>query len=413
MILVLGLLWCSTSYSEDYKDAFKKALKDHQYYFKYKDKTYTTDTKEKPFDFFEHGYKNYREAAEYMLKNYPNDKSRRCFLFKGGKWSDGWNDDPSLRNYLEYDKNGWKKNVITKSKDNIINVVFYEDNGCIWRNTYFKVFYKDKEFFDSRIDHKKFTSYGLKITLNINFYIDKDYNLNGKNELFIDAGYSRGKNWIEQYYFFEYDENSIKLVKNFLADDFRKTLAISDYSKNKFKVSEKDLIKEITKNFSENVYIECIEGDCINENGTLGGKYGDKYVSEWKNGKYEEKYVGEWKDGQSNGQGTYISTDGDKYVGEFKGGQFINGQGTYISTDGDKYVGGWKDSVYSGQGTLIYADGDKYVGEWKDGGKRGQGTLTSPDGTKFVGEWNEYDGIFTYSNGIKFAGEWKDGKPIK
>ena len=251
VILVLGLLWLNVANAKSsFQETFNKALEDHQYYFKYKDKTYTTDTEEKQFDFFDHGYKNYREAAEYMLKNYPNDKSPRCFRFKGKKWGfDGWSEDPSLRNYLEYDKNGWKENVIAKSKDNITKVVFYENNGCRWRDTYFKVFFNDKKFFDSRIDHEIWTSEGWDISLNINLYIDKDYNLNGKNELFIDAGYSMGNNWIEQYYFFEYDKNSIKLIKNFIAGDWKKRLGVSDHFKNKFEVSEEELIKVITENF--------------------------------------------------------------------------------------------------------------------------------------------------------------------
>ena len=127
-IIVLSLLCLNVVSADDsFEATFNKALKNHQYYFKYKGENYTTDTEEKRFDFFEHGYKNYREAAEYMLKNYPNDKSFSCFIFKGKLWSMyGWNGD----NYLQYNKNGWKENVIAKSKDNIIKVVFYENSGC-------------------------------------------------------------------------------------------------------------------------------------------------------------------------------------------------------------------------------------------------------------------------------------------
>ncbi len=30
-------------------------------------------------------------------------------------------------------------------------------------------------------------------------------------------------NWIEQYYFFEYDKSSVKLVKNFAVDDWKES----------------------------------------------------------------------------------------------------------------------------------------------------------------------------------------------
>ena len=94
---------------------------------------------------------------------------------------------------------------------------------------------------------------------------------------------------------------------------------------------------------------ECIEGDCI------------------------------------NGQGTMTFADGDiTYVGGFKDGKF-HGQGTFTVPDGDKYMGEWKDNKYHGQGTYIYADGMKYVGEFKDGLYHGWGILTNPDGTSQIG----------------------------
>ena len=86
-IIILSLLFSGNAYAEDsYEDAFKKALDNHQYYFKHKGKNHTTDTKDKPFDFFDHGFKDYRSSAKYMIENYPDDKSRRCFMFKGKQW---------------------------------------------------------------------------------------------------------------------------------------------------------------------------------------------------------------------------------------------------------------------------------------------------------------------------------------
>ena len=75
-------------------------------------------------------------------------------------------------------------------------------------------------------------------------------------------------------------------------------------------------------------FAKCVEGDCINGQGTL------------KINKYT--YVGGFKDGKIHGQGTYRYSDGDEYVGEHKDGKY-HGQGTYTWVDGEKYVGEWKD----------------------------------------------------------------------
>ena len=99
-------------------------------------------------------------------------------------------------------------------------------------------------------------------------------------------------------------------------------------------------------------FAKCVEGDCINGQGTL------------KINKYT--YVGEFKDGKQHGQGTYAWTDGSKYVGEFKDGKH-HGQGTYWYKKGSKYVGEWKDNNRHGQGTYTFPDGEKLIGEFKNG----------------------------------------------
>ena len=88
-----------------------------------------------------------------------------------------------------------------------------------------------------------------QMILNINYYIDKDYNNNGKQELFLDVGYAFGMPWIESYYLFEYDNNDIKLVKKTVADTFEERLGISDHFKAKFEVSDEELSKIIIEKF--------------------------------------------------------------------------------------------------------------------------------------------------------------------
>ena len=259
-IIFVSLLLSGNAFADNsFETSFKKALEDHQYYFKYKETTYTTDMEGEPFDFFKHGYKTYREAAEYKLKNYPNDKSFSCFVFKGKLWQMyGLSRDPSKRNSLEYDINGWKKSTLVESNNKKIKLVLHESNGCYRPNSYFKILYDDKEAYDSRTDfyddreHLK----GKDINLNINYYIDKDYNNNGKQELFLDVGYAFGMPWIESYYFFEYDNDSIKLMKKIVASKREERLSISDYhhsvgylSKPKFEISEEELAKIIVEKF--------------------------------------------------------------------------------------------------------------------------------------------------------------------
>jgi hypothetical protein len=68
-------------------------------------------------------------------------------------------------------------------------------------------------------------------------------------------------------------------------------------------------------------------------------------------------------------------------------GDCLNGQGTITYSSGTKYVGGFKDGNFNGQGIITYSSGKKYVGEFKDGKKHGQGTMTHSDGEQYAGEW--------------------------
>ena len=95
--------------------------------------------------------------------------------------------------------------------------------------------------------------------------------------------------------------------------------------------------------FSSVSWAECVEGDCVDGQGTYT----------WPDGR---KYVGGWKDDKSHGQGTYTWPDGQKYVGESKDGK-SHGQGTHTWPSGQKYVGEYKDGKKHGKGTYTYADG--------------------------------------------------------
>ena len=80
-----------------------------------------------------------------------------------------------------------------------------------------------------------------------------------------------------------------------------------------------------------------------------------------------------------NGEGTYHYANGKKYIGGYKDGMH-HGQGTYLYPDGSKYVGEFQYRRYHGKGAYTYADGTVYTGEFKQGLMHGQGILTSKMG---------------------------------
>ncbi len=167
---------------------------------------------------------------------------------------------------------------------------------------------------------------------------------------------------------------------------------------------------------------ECIEGNCINGQGTIKIKnWGARCPSPWRYGLCffdsgtKGKYVGQFKNRYAHGQGTYTDVDGSKYAGEWKN-SYRHGQGTYTWANGDKYVGEYKDNKKHGQGTETHINGTKYVGEWKDD-KHHEGTYTFADGRKYVGEWKGYSrhgqGTFTHADGRIDNGIWKNGKLVE
>ena len=202
----------------------------------------------KEYDFFYDGYENYREAAKFISENPSSNKrlswSKNCFYFGKKKFT--------FKDYMEYGTDGFKEIVLTQSINNSVKLVFYESNGCQGINdTYFKVFYNNEEKYDSRTDFFEGRKHlkNSRIYLNINFYIDKDLNKNGKDELFLDVGYAFGMPWNETYYLFEYDDKGIKFIRKIRASNWEERLSLSDHFKKKFIVSNAELSNILTENF--------------------------------------------------------------------------------------------------------------------------------------------------------------------
>lgn len=167
---------------------------------------------------------------------------------------------------------------------------------------------------------------------------------------------------------------------------------------------------------------ECIEGDCVNGQGTMVYSTGQKFSGGFKDGMRHgegvfllpggRKLVGVWEDNEIR-EGTYTDYDGTTYTGQW---QFRerNGQGTMTWPDGRKYTGEFKSGQRHGKGTMIYPDGRTYVGDFSHGERTGSGTMTYPDGRKYIGEWKDGErngqGTLIYPDGKQLVGEFKDGE---
>jgi len=129
----------------------------------------------------------------------------------------------------------------------------------------------------------------------------------------------------------------------------------------------------------KNYKTECIEGDCV------------------------------------DGQGTYTFSNGNKYIGEFKNGK-QHGKGIFTWSNGQEYVGDWKNGERTGKGVEIYkSEGIEYAGDFLDGEWHGYSTLTFVnEGATCKGEYRNHkrigDVLCLYSDGAMFIGSFINGK---
>ena len=133
---------------------------------------------------------------------------------------------------------------------------------------------------------------------------------------------------------------------------------------------------------------ECIQGDCINGEGTMKFANGDSYT-------------GTFKDEKKIGYGIYTFSNGERYEGEFQA-DFPNGKGTAFLGNGNVYTGYFINNVPDGKGKMVFNNGNIYDGEWKRGVREGRGTMSYVDGSIYTGEWksNKKSGYGTFKKSI-------------
>ena len=226
---------------------------------------------------------------------------------------------------------------------------------------------------------------------------------------------------------------------------------------------------------SNQIFAQCIQGNCQNGYGIFSYKSGAKYMGDFKNGKLQgqgilsfsngDKYIGQWNNQHREGQGKLIFKNGDIYQGTFVKNDFQN-KGILEFANGNRYEGNFVKGNIEGEGTMVYADGSAYKGSWQRGLRHGQGVLTQneqilkegtwqedlcmttddhpvaiedpiieknlqncnkefcrsgrgtyryPDSSRYIGDFKEGspegEGTCYYANGDKYIGQWRDHAP--
>jgi hypothetical protein len=177
----------------------------------------------------------------------------------------------------------------------------------------------------------------------------------------------------------------------------------------------------------------CNSGNCTDGEGTYIYTDGSKYTGEFLNGKADgygvviyadgRKYVGEFRNHKAAGQGAWYGADGSIEPGYYdaneswikaanakKGcleGNCENGYGVKYWDENVKYIGDFKNSVCEGYGTCYFSDGSKYTGNWLNHKFEGEGTRYYADGTIQRGFFKE--GNYTGATGTAQAAQTEGG----
>lgn len=170
-----------------------------------------------------------------------------------------------------------------------------------------------------------------------------------------------------------------------------------------------------------NIYYGNFKNDEFNGQGLFVTGNGEYYFGDWKNGQCDGEgelyvndslaYKGNFRNNKKEGYGEEYYPDGGVYRGTFYNNQ-KNGLGTYTFCDGSIYEGNFKDSKYNGKGQIKWSNGNSFKGEFKDGRINGHGTYFWNDGSIFDGFFvngrKQGDGQYIWPNGKTFRGQWNN-----
>ena len=182
------------------------------------------------------------------------------------------------------------------------------------------------------------------------------------------------------------------------------------------------------------LHAQCVQGDCVNGQGTYIYPSGAKYIGHFKNGEIHgigvcyysdgSKYQGEWKNRYPEGKGTRTYSDGYVRTGYWRKGKPVdekgnpvaeyvvakpnarqddgtdvqsgcisgdckNGVGVFAYPDGSKFEGAFVNGKFEGEGVFYFANGDRYNGHFHAGYPDGFGVRTNADGSVESGEWKQ------------------------
>lgn len=126
----------------------------------------------------------------------------------------------------------------------------------------------------------------------------------------------------------------------------------------------------------------------------------------------------------TDGEGTFVLSDGSVYVGQFRMGE-IHGVGVCYYRDGSRYQGEWAHRLPHGKGTRYFPNGQQRTGAWKKGlaiGPDGQFEALSTqekylDNTVRIqtgclhGDCRQGNGTYAYPDGSRYEGTFRSGKP--
>lgn len=177
--------------------------------------------------------------------------------------------------------------------------------------------------------------------------------------------------------------------------------------------------------FVAHLSAQCIDGNCVNGQGTYVFSSGARYVGAFTNGEMHgigtlyysdgKRYTGQWVHRYPEGKGILTYPDGRVQKGKWIKGKFQNPDAPNNANDAEQESKGClAGDCQNGEGVFVYDDGSKYEGHFERGGRNGFGQHWFANGERYEGTWkdNEMHGTGTkfLVTGKKLSGVWHMGE---